>query len=118
MSKRAPKLYFQDILTAIDDIENFTQGMIYDSFLSDKKTVQAVTRSLEIIGEAASHMSVEIRTKYPDLPWEKMTSMRNKVLHEYFGIDEEVIWQTITEDLQPLKEKIKSLSELSDTSQS
>ena len=101
----------------IDDIESFTQGMTYEVFLNDKKTVRAVTRSLEIIGEAASHMPVEIRTKYSDLPWEKMTSMRNKVLHEYFGIDEEVIWQTITEDLQPLKEKIKDLPELSDTSQ-
>jgi uncharacterized protein with HEPN domain len=117
MSKRAPKLYLQDILTAINDVESFTQGMIYESFLNDKKTVQAVIRSLEVIGEAATHISEEIRNKYPDLPWEKMTSMRNKVLHEYFGVDEEVIWQTIAEDLQPLKEKIKNLTELSDISQ-
>lgn len=58
-------------------------------------------------------MPAEIRTQYPDIPWEKMTSMRNKVLHEYFGIDEEVIWQTIMEDLKLLEEKIENLPELS-----
>lgn len=68
MSKRTPQLYFQDILTMIDDIESFTQGMAYETFLNDKKTVRAVTRSLEIIGEAASHMPAEISTKYPHLP--------------------------------------------------
>jgi len=111
MSKRAPKLYFDDIITAIDDIENFTQGMTFETFENDKKTVQAVVRSLEIIGEAANHLPQEIKEKYPDIPWRDMISMRNKVLHEYFGVDEEVLWQTITEDLLPLKEKIKKLHE-------
>ena len=112
MSKRASKLYLQDILTAINDIENFTQGISYELFLTDKKTVQAVVRSLEIIGEAANYISNEIKNKNPDIPWEKMTSIRNKVLHEYFGIDEEVIWQTITEDLIPLKQLIAKLPEM------
>jgi uncharacterized protein with HEPN domain len=116
MSKRAPSLYFEDIVTAIDDIGDFTQGMTYETFHHDRKTVNAVVRSLEIIGEAANHVPDEMRTKYSELPWKNMISMRNKVLHEYFGIDEEVIWLTITEDLRPLKEKIMSLPEFSDSS--
>ena len=111
MSKRAPKLYSEDILTAIEDIANFTQGMTFESFENDKKTVQAVVRSLEIIGEAANYIPQEIKEKYPDIPWREMISLRNKVLHEYFGVDEEVLWQTITEDLLPLKDKIKNLHE-------
>src|SRR5208282_5280723 len=102
-------LYFEDILTAIDDIDNFIQGMTFDAFENDKKTIQAVVRSLEIIGEAANHLPKEIKEKYPEIPWRDMISMRNKVLHEYFGVDEEVLWQTISEDLLPLKEKIKNL---------
>ena len=79
-----------------------------------KKTVQAVVRSLEIIGEAANHISQEIKEKYKDLPWRDMISMRNKILHEYFGVDEEVLWQTITEDLLPLNERIKSIYKMID----
>lgn len=108
MSKRATKLYFEDIVTAISDIENFTQGMDYEMFENDKKTIQAVTRSLEIIGEAANYIPQEIKKNFPEIPWRDMISMRNKVLHEYFGVDEEVLWQTIKEDLLPLKEKIKA----------
>ena len=118
MSKRAPKLYSEDILTAIEDIANFTQGMTFETFEDDKKTVQAVTRSLEIIGEAANYIPQEIKEEYPDIPWRDMISMRNKVLHEYFGVDEEVLWQTIIEDLLPLKEKIKSLHETLNTAES
>jgi uncharacterized protein with HEPN domain len=117
MSKRAPKLYSEDILTAINDIANFTQGMTFETFEDDKKTVQAVTRSLEIIGEAANYIPQEIKEKYHDIPWRDMISMRNKVLHEYFGVDEEVLWQTITEDLLPLKEKIKNLHEALNTTE-
>lgn len=112
MSKRTTKLFFEDILTAINDIENFTQGMTFDIFENDKKTIQAVVRSLEIIGEAANHIPKNIKDKYLDIPWRDMITMRNKVLHEYFGVDEEVLWQTINEDLLPLKEKIKKLYEV------
>lgn len=115
MSKRASRLYFEDILTAISDIEEFTKGMSFELFEADKKTVQAVIRCLEIIGEAANNIPQEFKTKYPDVPWRDMISMRNKVLHEYFGIDGEILWQTIDEDLIPLKEKIKQLLAVNET---
>src|SRR5581483_9677538 len=101
MSKRRQELYVQDILTAITDIEEFTNGMSYQTFIHDKKTVQAVVRNFEIIGEAANNLSPEFKEIHPQIPWREIVSMRNKVLHEYFGIDEEVIWQTILEDIPP-----------------
>ena len=73
-------------------------------------TIDAVVRNLEIIGEAANNIPEETTDKYPEIPWREMISMRNKVLHEYFGVDEEILWQTITNDLPPLKKQLKNLS--------
>ena len=112
MSKRAAALYLKDILTAIDDIEAFTTDFVFEEFCNDKKTIAAVVRNLEILGEAARNIPREMRADYPNIPWEKMVSMRNKVLHEYFGVDEEILWKTIHEDLPPLKEQISNLSEM------
>lgn len=113
MSKRAPKLYLQDILTSITSIEEYIQGMTLGIFIHDKKTVDAVVRNLEVIGQAARNIPSEIVAKYPEVPWKEMISMRNKVLHEYFGVDLEIFWKTITEDIPLLKEQIKRLPELS-----
>lgn len=109
MSRRTPGLYLEDILGAIKKIEQFTQGMAFEQFEKDDKTVFAVTRALEIIGEAAKWMPSEVVERYPDVPWERMISMRNKVTHEYFGIDTEILWQTICEDLPPLKTQLQAL---------
>lgn len=114
MSKREPKLYLQDIITSITSIEDYIKGLSFEEFSHDKKTVDAVVRNLEIIGEAARNVPKDVRDKYPDIPWERMVSMRNKVLHEYFGVDIEILWQTINEDLLPLEEQIKDLPELSE----
>lgn len=114
MSKREPKLYLQDIIISITSIEDYIKGLSFEEFSHDKKTVDAVVRNLEIIGEAARNVPKDVRDKYPDIPWERMISMRNKVLHEYFGVDIEILWQTINEDLLPLEEQIKDLPELSE----
>lgn len=74
--------------------------------------VDAVVRNLEIIGEAAKNTPGETVAKYPQIPWEKMVSMRNKVIHEYQNVDLEILWKTIKEDLLSLKEKIEKLPEL------
>jgi uncharacterized protein with HEPN domain len=78
---------------------NFAAGMDYDTFAKDDKTVYAVIRAIEIIGEAASKLPKTVLTKYPDLPWRDIISMRNKLVHAYFGIKVDVIWQTIQDDL-------------------
>ncbi len=109
MSKRAPTLYLKDILSSIEFIEEFIEGILYDDFASDRKTIDAVVRNLEIIGEAAKNIDKEITNEHPEIPWERMISMRNKVIHEYFGVDTEILWETVTIDLPSLKEKIKNL---------
>lgn len=109
MSKREAKLYIEDILHSIQKIENYTKGILFVDFEEDGKTVDAVVRNLEIIGEAAKNISHEFGNKFPKIPWKEMITMRNKVSHEYFGVDSEILWKTINEDLPLLKEKIKKL---------
>lgn len=110
MSKRLPKLYLEDILTAIDRINEYTNSLSKKNFIQDQKTIDAVVRNLEIIGEAAKNMPEEFKKAHNTLPWSEMISMRNKVIHEYFGVDEEILWQTIQEDLPQLKELIRDLT--------
>ncbi len=111
MSKRKPHLYLQDILDSIGKIEKYIEGVNFNQFSSDEEKIDAVIRNLEIIGEAANSVPKEITDKYTEIPWEKMVSIRNKVLHEYFGVDEDILWQTVTNDLLPLKHQLQSLPE-------
>lgn len=112
MSRRGVKLYLQDILDSINKITEYTQGLTYESFSKDEKTIDAVVRNLEIIGEAAKNVPSEVTGRYNDVNWEKMVSMRNKIMHEYFGIDVEILWQTIRENLPELKEQIQKLADI------
>lgn len=115
MSKREPHLYLQDILTSIEKISDYTRGLTEERLDKDCKTIDAVVRNFEIIGEAAKNMPEDVVDKYPDVPWGKMVSMRNKVVHEYFGVDVDILWKTVNEDLPPLKEQIvEILRETSD----
>ena len=101
--------YLNDILESISDIREFTVGMTIESFSKDKKTIKAVVRSLEVIGEAAGKIPDHIRDRYPEIPWQEITGMRNRLIHEYFGIDLDIIWQTLEEDLEPLDKAVKRI---------
>ena len=103
MSPREWKFRLQDILEAIERIERYTLDMEYDAWLQDQKTADAVIRNLEVIGEAASHIPPEIEEQYPEIPWKEMRGIRTILAHEYFGVDLEVIWRTIQEDLPYLR---------------
>jgi uncharacterized protein with HEPN domain len=111
MRKRDYRDYLKDISDSIEDIESFTKDLTFNDFLKDKKTQNAVIRSIEVIGEATKKLPRSLRSKYPSIPWKKMTGMRNKMIHEYFGIDLEILWKTIKEDIPSLKPLIKAVLE-------
>lgn len=98
--------YLNDIIESIEDIWSFTEGMSIEDLESDKKTLYAVIRCLEITGEAVKKIPKNVREKYPEIPWKEIGGMRDKLIHEYFGVDIETIWDTIHGDLTPLKELI------------
>jgi len=115
MRKRDYRDYLKDIIDSIKDIESFTENMTFEDFARDRKTINAVIRSFEVIGEAAKKIPKSIRDKHPSIPWKKMVGMRDKMIHEYFGVDIEIIWKTIKEDIPSLKpliqEVLKSVGE-------
>jgi uncharacterized protein with HEPN domain len=105
--------FLQDILDAIDSIELFLTNYEADEFINDKRTVFAVLWCLHVLGEAAKHVPKQARDQYPEIPWEDMTKMRDKVVHGYFGIDLEIMWDTATRDLPQVKPLIeKALEEI------
>jgi uncharacterized protein with HEPN domain len=101
--------YIEDIILAMDDAQKFVRNMDFDAFVKDRKTVYAVIRALEIIGEAVKNIPAPIRNRYPQIPWREMAGMRDKAIHEYFGVDLKRVWSTVTVDmpnLKPLFERI------------
>ncbi len=87
----------------------YTYNLTFEQFSADEKTIDAVIRNLEIIGEAAGHVPLEIQEKYSDLAWFEMRGMRNIIAHEYFGVSLSIIWRAITHDLPPLAEGLSRL---------
>ena len=109
MSQRNPKLYIDDIKDSVKKIEIYTQEISKKVFESDEKTIDAVVRNLEIIGEAVSQLPKSFKEKHKDIPWRKIIGMRNKVIHEYFGIDWDILWDTIQDDIPELKKQIRKI---------
>lgn len=106
MSKRNIKLYIEDVIVAIEKIEKYTKNLDFNTFIKDQKTIDAVIRNLSIIGEAIKNFPKEVKVKYPQVPWKEISGARNKIIHEYFTIDEDILWKTIKEDLPPFKKQI------------
>ena len=99
----------QYIIDAIEKTELFVKGMNFEAFEKDAKTTFAVIRAFEIMGEAVKKIPASIRNKYKDIPWKEMAGMRDKLIHEYFGIKSRVVWKTIKQDLPKIKPYLQSI---------
>lgn len=102
-------IYVRHILDAIEKIERYLNGASYESFLDNEMMIDAIVRELEIVGEAAGNLSEEFQKKYPELPFDEMIGMRNRLIHEYFGVDTDIVWKTCVNDLKELKKLIKKV---------
>jgi uncharacterized protein with HEPN domain len=103
------KVYLDDVLEAIAWIRIYTNGLTYDSFQEDRKTVDAVVRNLEIIGEAVKQIPERIRGKHPEVDWKKIAGLRDILIHNYFGIDLELVWDILQNKLAPLEERVHQM---------
>jgi uncharacterized protein with HEPN domain len=102
-------LYLRDILAAIESIRLFVWGMDLETFQADDKTLSAVVRKFEIIGESVKHIPDDMRKMYPYVPWREIAGMRDRLIHFYFGLDAELVWQTIQEGLPVLEAAVQRL---------
>lgn len=109
MRKREPKLYLKDILDCIEKINSYVKNISFEDFSKNTLIIDAVIRNFEIIGEASKNIPEEMKTEYPEIPWKEMAGMRDKMIHEYFGVDLEIVWKTIKirlPQILPLLEQI------------
>lgn len=97
------KVYIGHILEAIQTIETYKEGLDFETFLQNKMASDAIIRELEIIGEASNNISEEFQKENADVPWRKIIGIRNTLIHEYFGVNKKVVWDTCVNDLPELK---------------
>ena len=103
------RFYLLDILEAIEKIKRYTSEKDFKAFAEGDLTVDAVLRNLEIIGEAVKHIPEEAKENYPDIKWKEIGGMRDKLIHDYFGVDHELVWKVITEDIFELEKQVKNI---------
>lgn len=99
-----------EILAAIESIQRYTAEVTFDEFAADRRTVEAVAYNFAVIGEAAGLVPEDVRSLHPTVPWRSMRAMRNVVVHQYWGLDEEVLWDTCRHDLPPLVPLLRALT--------
>jgi uncharacterized protein with HEPN domain len=99
-------VYLQHVLDAINTIQEYLLGVNEDKFKATRLLQDGVIRQIEIVGEAVRHLSKDIRKTYPETPWQDIAGMRDKLIHDYFGVDIEKVWDTVQQDLPVLKEQV------------
>lgn len=109
MMERDIRDYINDLIESCEDIVNFTKDISFKDFAADKKTINAVIRSLEVIGEATKKLPEDFRIKYSNIPWKQMAGMSDKLIHEYFGVDKEMVWQVVVKHIPQILPFLKNL---------
>ncbi len=109
MSKRDPLLLLQDIIDSIKKINDYTKGHSFDTFLADSKTLDAVIRNFEIIGEVANRLPEDFKDAHPEINWFRIRGFRNRIVHDYMGIDYQIVWTIIEKDMSRLLDDIKRI---------
>ncbi len=109
MSKRDTRLLLEDIRQALRKISAYISGMDQPAFCVDEKTIDAVIRNISIIGEASKQLPDEFKARHPHLPWAQMAGMRNRIVHDYAGVDLEIIWEVISHSLPQLNHQLNQI---------
>jgi uncharacterized protein with HEPN domain len=109
MSKREARLLLQDINDSIKKIKLYTIGMSFEMFQNDDKTIDAVIRNFEIIGEAANRIPDELKEKFNNVNWHRIRGFRNRIVHDYMGVDLEIIWEITEKNLEEFQEQIEEI---------
>jgi uncharacterized protein with HEPN domain len=103
---RSLNLYLEDILNSIEKIERYTANMTHQNFMTDDRTIDAVSHNLQIIGEAVKKIPTELRERNPQIEWRKIAGLRDTIAHAYFSIDDEIIWDIVETKLTQLRDCI------------
>lgn len=110
MSRREPHLLVTDIIEAGNKIISYTAELSFDDFVGDDKTIDAVIRNFEIIGEAANRLPIDFKILHPEIEWHRIIGFRNRIVHDYFGIDHSIVWEIKISYLPDLILKLQSLA--------
>ena len=102
-------VYIRHIIDAIKRLEEYLKGIDYESFLNSNLLQAGVIRELEIIGEASKKLGNDFKKQYPDIPWKKIAGMRDKLIHDYFGVDLDAVWETVERDIPELRNNLKQI---------
>ncbi len=111
MSKRSPLLLLEDIILACQKIQEYTQSLSFEEFEAKDMTIDAVIRNFEIIGEAANKLPDDFKKKYPEIDWHRIRDFRNRIVHEYFGVDIAILWKIKTDNIPILIKQIQTILE-------
>ena len=107
--KKDDSVYLRHIIDAFVQIEHYTDSVSHEEFLCNRLLQDGVIRPLEVMGEAARNLSEDLRNKYPEIPWRQMIGLRNRMIHAYFNVDLQIIWEIVQGDMPDLKQKMKCI---------